>query len=446
MALLHDHSCPCTLTQLDLFTIPPTQTAITAGNWDEYHPISNLLDGSPIEFNVAGTPEEYVDLSQTKLHIKAKITNGDGTQLAVDAPVAPNNLFLQSLFSQCEVSLNERLVSPSSNNYPYRAYLETLLNYSRESKETQLTSSLFYKDEASKFDECNPLENDAAVANSGLKERYTLSARSRLIDMTGPIHSDIFFQDKLLLNSIDLKVKLTPSQPEFCLLSSNDQGNYKVSITHASLLVRKVRVNPSISLGHAKALEMGNARYPLTRVDTKAFSVPAGTMSYSKDNLFLGQLPQRIVIGLVDNDAYNGVLGKNCFNFKNMNLNYLSLTVDGMQLSASKPLTPKYTIAGGQSYIQAYQTLYSGLNKMYKDSGNNISREEYPNGYTLYAFDITPDLNEGGHLNLVRKGNLRLEMRFGNALPETAMVVVFSEFQNILEVDRARNIIFDYNV
>ncbi len=445
MALLHEQSCPCSSSQLDLFTVPGTQTAIISGNWDEYHPISNLLDGSPIEFHVAGTPEEYVDLSQTKLHIQAKITNDDGTRLAADAQVGPVNLFLQSLFSQCEVSLNERLVSPSSNNYPYRAYLETLLNYSRESKETQLTSSLFYKDDAGKFDHCNPQDPDGQ-GNSGLKKRYEFCARSRIIDMTGPIHADIFFQDKLLLNSIDLKVKLTPAQPEFCVLSSAVDRNFKVSITHASLLVRKVRVNPSIALGHAKALEVGNARYPLTRVETKAFSIPAGTMSFSKDNLFLGQLPQRIVIGLVDNDAYNGVLAKNPFHFKNMNLNYLSLTIDGQQIPDSKPLTPKYLVPGGQGYIQSYQTLFAGLNKMYKDAGNNISREEYPNGYTLYAFDITPDLNEGGHLNLVRKGNLRLELRFGTALPETAMVIVFSEFQNILEVDRTRNIIFDYNV
>ena len=85
MSLLHDKSCPCTSSQLDLFTVLPTQTSILAGTWDEYYPISNLLDGSPIEFHVVGTPEEYVDLSQTKLHIKAKIFKPDGTNLAADA-------------------------------------------------------------------------------------------------------------------------------------------------------------------------------------------------------------------------------------------------------------------------------------------------------------------------------------------------------------------------
>lgn len=445
MALLHEKSCQCTTSQLDLFTVPPTQTSILSGTWDEYHPISNLLDGSPIEFHVAGTPEEYVDLSQTKLHIKAKITNADGSRLAVDAPVAPTNLFLHSLFSQCEVSLNERLVSVASNNYPYRAYLETLLNYGREAKESQLTSALFFKDRAGMLDENDPLANDDVV-NTGLKKRREYSARSRLIDMTGPIHSDIFMQDKLLLGGIDLKVKLIPSNASFCLISPNPQANYKVSITHASLMVRRVKVSPSVSLAHTRALEVGTAKYSLNRVEVKAFSIPTGTMSFSKDNLFLGQLPHRLVVGFVDNDAYNGVLDKNSYNFKNMNLNYLSLMTDGQQVPESKPLTPKFTLAGGQSYVQAYQTLFSGLNKMYQDTGHFISRDDYPNGYTLYCFDLSPDLNPGDHLNLVRKGNLRLEMRFGHALPQTIMVIVYAQFQNILEVDKQRNVLLEYNV
>ena len=347
MALLHEKSCQCTTSQLDLFAVLPTQTSILSGTWDEYHPISNLLDGSPIEFHVAGTPEEYVDLSQTKLHIKAKITNGDGTNLAEDAQVGPSNLFLHSLFSQCEVSLNERLVSVASNNYPYRAYMESLLNYGREAKESQLTSALFYKDTAGRLDANDPRAEDDAVANLGLRKRYQYSARSRLIDMSGPLHSDIFTQDKLLLGGIDLKVKLTPSRASFSLISPNAQGNYKVSITHASLMVRRVKVSPSVSLGHAKALQVGTAKYDLNRVDVKAFSIPTGTMSFSKDNLYLGQLPHRLVIGFVDNDAYNGVLTKNPYHFKHMNLNYLSLMIDGQHVPQSKPLTLKFTNEGG---------------------------------------------------------------------------------------------------
>ena len=67
-------------------------------------------------------------------------------------------------------------------------------------------------------------------------------------------------------------------------------------------------------------------------------------------------------------------------------------------------------------------------------------------GYTLFCYDLSPDLNPGDHLNLVKKGNLRLEMRFSQALPQTIMVIVYAQFQNILEVDKQRNILLEYNV
>ena len=38
------------------------------------------------------------------------------------------NNWLHSLFSQVDVYLNDTLVTPSSNTYPFRAYVDTVLN------------------------------------------------------------------------------------------------------------------------------------------------------------------------------------------------------------------------------------------------------------------------------------------------------------------------------
>ena len=82
-----------------------------------------------------------------------KITAADGTNIAEVAAIGPVNLLMYSLFSQIDVALNDKLVSPSTNTYAYRAYLETLLNYEKEAKESQLTSVMWYKDTAGKVDE-----------------------------------------------------------------------------------------------------------------------------------------------------------------------------------------------------------------------------------------------------------------------------------------------------
>ncbi|GBM85734.1 hypothetical protein AVEN_163060-1 [Araneus ventricosus] len=157
MAYILKGSPECVKSELELFHLPPTQTAIENGEWVEFHPMSNVFDGGPVEFHISGSGEEYLDLSQTQLHVKAKILKADGSPILketktgadgslTETKIGPVNLFLHSLFSQVDVSLNDRVVSNSSNTYPYRSYIETLLNHGFDSKTSQLTSEMFYKD------------------------------------------------------------------------------------------------------------------------------------------------------------------------------------------------------------------------------------------------------------------------------------------------------------
>ena len=55
------------------------------------------------------------------LYVQTKITKQDGTNLDANDPVGPVNLLLHSLFSQVDISLNGRQVTPSTNRptYPY---------------------------------------------------------------------------------------------------------------------------------------------------------------------------------------------------------------------------------------------------------------------------------------------------------------------------------------
>ena len=120
--------------ELDIFTVLPTQTSIETGNWVEYSPIASIADGSPIEFSVSGSEQDYLNAANTQFHVEAKITRADGANIAGDAQVGPVNLFLHSLFSDVNVSLNEMSVTSSNNTYAYRAYIETLLSYGSTAK------------------------------------------------------------------------------------------------------------------------------------------------------------------------------------------------------------------------------------------------------------------------------------------------------------------------
>ena len=114
-------TCECLKPKLDLFSNPPTQTSVKEGQDIEYHPFTALEKSGPIKFVIDGTGDEYLDLYHTNLYVEAKVVCADGSALPEDTDVAPVNLTLHSLFSQVDVSLNDRLVTSSKATYPYHA-------------------------------------------------------------------------------------------------------------------------------------------------------------------------------------------------------------------------------------------------------------------------------------------------------------------------------------
>ena len=84
MARQHDKSCDCVKSELDLFSIPPTQTSLVNGWWTDTYPVSSLTDGGPIEFYIEGDGSLYYDLSNTQLYVEASIQKANGTNLEDD--------------------------------------------------------------------------------------------------------------------------------------------------------------------------------------------------------------------------------------------------------------------------------------------------------------------------------------------------------------------------
>lgn len=80
--------------QLSLFSLPPSQTAIEKVYYQEVRSTSHINGSAPIEFIITGqNGMEFLDLKRSKLYIKVKIVQSDGKMLdATTLKVSPVNL------------------------------------------------------------------------------------------------------------------------------------------------------------------------------------------------------------------------------------------------------------------------------------------------------------------------------------------------------------------
>ena len=263
--------------------------------------------------------------------------------------------------------------------------------------------------------------------------------------------------DRLLLNMMDLKVVLNRSTDSFSLMEIGNSGDniiYRtVHLTDVVLKIRKVKVDQPVSDGVERMLKQTPALYPIRRVECKILIIPENLPNTRQDNIFSGLIPNSFVFGLVHVNAANGTYGKNPYNFAHFGVTNVSLTANGQEIPF-KQLTLKYPEdETGEidpakdtelDFDEAYNTLFSGTGKIYSNAGLDITREDYPGGYALYAFDLTPDMcKSSDYFNTVQRGSLTLALTFGKATTHPIAMVCYGDFENVIRIDAERNAIYD---
>ena len=104
-----------------------------------------------------------------------------------------------------------------------------------------------------------------------------------------------------------------------------------------------------------------------------------------------------------------------------------------------------FPAGGGGEYITAFQSLITDLDGGCYDHGNMISRDDFPQGYTLISFDTSPDLCQKTYLDPITEGDIQLELQFGEPLDETVNVIIYAEFSQLIEINENREVIHDFN-
>jgi hypothetical protein len=249
--------------------------------------------------------------------------------------------------------------------------------------------------------------------------------------MKGKLHSNIFNMNRYLLSHTNLLVTFTPSKASFSLFGTSTSDKFCVYLHKAWLRVRRVYLNPSIALHHAKLLETKNASYPYKHVIVKTATIPQGSTEVDLNNIYKKSVPNRLVIGLVESSAFAGQNKKNPYNFQHFNLQEILLKVGGNNIPYSNPIKMDFNKG---NYAQAYNTLFQGISEY----PNDISYTEYANGYTFFAFNLTPDLCNLGHFNETKVAEVTCSLSFKNPVPVPVHAIFYLELDNVLQISKAR--------
>lgn len=190
---------------------------------------------------------------------------------------------------------------------------------------------------------------------------------------------------------------------------------------------------------HTLALEKTTAKYPIKRVVDKPLTVPYNSTKFSIVGIHHGIMPTRVVFGFVQTQANDGDYQNNPFNFAHFGIKELNLKIASKSVPYSTPLTFDFA---NDDYMSGYIGLYKNI----REAPNDISYLEYKTGNTLFAYDLTPDLCCSDHYNLSKDGSLDLDVTMSKTHDKSITIIAYLEFDNIIEINNKRQIIFDYKI
>ena len=90
---------------------------------------------------------------------------------------------------------------------------------------------LWYDDSPGLFEAQPQVRGD--IANKGAFNRMHFILNGKTFNMIGHLHCDVFNQDRMLINGVEMRVQLVRSKDAFCLMDTSEDGKFSLKIKEA---------------------------------------------------------------------------------------------------------------------------------------------------------------------------------------------------------------------
>lgn len=397
---------------------------------------SNPLEVTPFHFKVFSS-QNYLDLTKCFLLTEFRITkeNQNGQVIPiVDADnVAPIQMIGQTFIQDMHISINGREVFNANSLMAYKTYFSHELSFPLGAKESHLTAAGYYKETGGTLE-----------GGDGFNTRKSLFARSRTAQFIAKIDADLFNQPLYLINHCEVDITIYPHGTNFVLIAPNDAlTRFRFEFLGCKLYVKKLDLTAGLSLDLANKLDQRPARYAVRKSLMKALYIGEGRYEFNA-NIFMDQIPRRVIMGLVSNNDYVGNIQRSPFNFQHFNVRDINIVANGRNYP-QVPFELDYT---NGNYVRAFNDMNEACGLANSRQSSGITYLQYARTHCIYVHNLTNSgEDQSGLFDLIRKGTTAVSIKFSQPVPQGGIVlIVMGEADSLMNLDKNRQISTDLTI
>ena len=412
-----------------------------SGNFHEIlYPLNYTSKHGPWQYHSPQDDKHFIDLNTLTWNGKIRVINKKDPISPVitanqtkDITCSVVNNFIHSTVSKITYQLNDFQMGDSApKSYSYRAYMDNLLSFSKGAKEQSLKYHGFEQDTPGSFEDVNKLT--ASNTNSGFKKRSELFCTPNYFHFSVKLRIDLANIDQFLQPGVQLRFEIERNSDAFALLSDvGDDVTFEFEIKDSTIEFDKMIPTPEYLNHFETNILQEPLIYSYDKSQIHYFPYTANVNDLSIYSMFhTDKLPSYLVFGLVDNDAFDGSVSKNPYNFQHFNLKEFYLLVNGI----SVPTQPVKLDITSMDYHQTYVNEF--LDKLKLKNSNDsigISADDWINGSFFWIVDLNVDKCCNFHEHNSKGGTIHLKLQTKTALPKTTRLIVYSTSRERMSID-----------
>jgi len=236
---------------------------------------------------------------------------------------------------------------------------------------------------------------------------------------------------------VEIKMKFHFNSPNLFLNGVALAGRLMEGDVKLRFHLCQLRLNETVyrNLSVQRHNDKQMATYPTVRSKIRTFSIQGNLTRFDIPNLFQNRVPDRLMVALVDSRNFNGDVTRDPFCFQKFGLSSIRQIVRGEEYPyETLHLAHDNATRDNLGYFCFLQA--SGA--WCKKKGNMVELGDWGDdkNCTLFMFDnVANGCADSQRLNPKQTGDLQLSLAFGAAPNTNITVLVYGEFENLLEID-----------